>query len=196
MRILGGRNSFYQWDINQRITSERFKAGDEIHFSTKVQDNAFVVVAYEHEGKVVADVPNILLQDHFSILAYRYTREGEGSQTVDSRNFTVIERAKPDGYMYTETEIQCYAALDERIKALEDADIVSEEDLAKAVEDYLKENPAGGVQFTTDETLNLSDQGVLSVNTAQEPDPDNTLPITSAAVAATVGNIEVLLKTI
>lgn len=52
-----------------------------------------------------------------------------------------------------------------------------------------------GVQFTTDETLSLKN-GVLSVNTAQEPEPDNTLPITSAAVHTTVGNIEVLLKTI
>lgn len=49
--------------------------------------------------------------------------------------------------------------------------------------------------FITDETLTLKG-GVLSVNTAQEPDPDNTLPITSAAVATTVGNIEIILKTI
>lgn len=46
-----------------------------------------------------------------------------------------------------------------------------------------------------DETLSY-ENGVLSVNTAKEPDPDNTLPITSAAVATTVGNIAVLLKTI
>ena len=54
---------------------------------------------------------------------------------------------------------------------------------------------SGGVQFTTDETLSLKD-GILSVNTAQEPEPDNTLPITSAAVHTTVGNIEILLQTI
>ena len=52
------------------------------------------------------------------------------------------------------------------------------------------------VCFTTDETLTLSKHNVLSVNTAKEPDPDNTLPITSAAVANTVGNIEIILKTI
>lgn len=52
-----------------------------------------------------------------------------------------------------------------------------------------------GISFTTDETLSL-ENGVLSVNTAKEPAPDNTLPITSAAVAQTVGNIEILLKTI
>ena len=55
--------------------------------------------------------------------------------------------------------------------------------------------PTGGVQFTTDETLSLKD-GVLSVKTAQEPEPDNTLPITSAAVYTTVGNIEIILQTI
>lgn len=54
---------------------------------------------------------------------------------------------------------------------------------------------AAGTSFTTDETLTLED-GVLRVNTAHEPEPDNTLPITAAAVANTVGNIEILLKTI
>lgn len=49
--------------------------------------------------------------------------------------------------------------------------------------------------ITTDETLTLRD-GMLSVNTADGADPDNTLPITAAAVASTVGNIEILLKTI
>lgn len=52
-----------------------------------------------------------------------------------------------------------------------------------------------GTTFIPDETLTLQN-GVLSVNTAKEPDPDNTLPITSAAVAQTVGNIEILLQTI
>ena len=52
-----------------------------------------------------------------------------------------------------------------------------------------------GTTFVPDETLTLQN-GILSVNTAKEPDPDNTLPITSAAVAQTVGNIEELLKVI
>lgn len=53
----------------------------------------------------------------------------------------------------------------------------------------------GGVYFETDETLTLKD-GVLSVNTTNEMEQDNTLPMTSAGVYATVGNIEALLKTI
>ena len=53
----------------------------------------------------------------------------------------------------------------------------------------------GGFYFETDETLTLKD-GVLSVNTAKMVQQDNTLPVTSAAVYAEVGNINALLATI
>lgn len=53
----------------------------------------------------------------------------------------------------------------------------------------------GGVNFVTDETLTLKD-GILGVNTAEVVEEDNTLPITSAAVFAEVGNINALLETI
>lgn len=53
----------------------------------------------------------------------------------------------------------------------------------------------GGVDFTTDETLTLKN-GVLSVNRATDVEEDNTLPITSAAVYETVGNINALLESI
>lgn len=68
--------------------------------------------------------------------------------------------------------------------------------VAEVVEKYLEENPpSGGVDFKTDSTLRL-ENGILSVNTTNDMEQDNTLPITSAGVFATVGNIEVLLKTI
>lgn len=53
----------------------------------------------------------------------------------------------------------------------------------------------GGTSFTTDDTLKL-ENGILSVNTTNSMGQDNTRPITSAGVFATVGNIEALLKTI
>lgn len=56
-------------------------------------------------------------------------------------------------------------------------------------------NGSGGVDFTTDETLTL-ENGVLSVNTADVVEADNTRPITSAAVHAEIGNIDALLQTI
>ena len=53
-----------------------------------------------------------------------------------------------------------------------------------------------GVPFKIDDTLVWSEDGVLSVNTADTVEKDNTRPITSAAVHTTVGNIEVLLSLI
>lgn len=60
---------------------------------------------------------------------------------------------------------------------------------------YLTSSDETGTSFTTDETLTL-ENGVLSVNTATEVEADNTLPVTSAAVNTTVGNIEAILATI
>lgn len=52
-----------------------------------------------------------------------------------------------------------------------------------------------GVKFEVDHTLKL-ENGILSVNTTNESEKDNTKPITSAGVYNIVGNIEALLKTI
>ena len=70
------------------------------------------------------------------------------------------------------------------------------DDIGGAVKDYLDKNPIEGTTFVTDETLTLSDDGILSVNRADKVEKDNTLPVTSAAVYTEVGNINALLETI
>lgn len=52
----------------------------------------------------------------------------------------------------------------------------------------------GGTSFTTDESLTLSEDGVLRVNTTDTVEANNTRPVTSAGVHATIGNIETLLN--
>ncbi len=47
----------------------------------------------------------------------------------------------------------------------------------------------------SDETIRI-ENGIFSVNTAKSVEENNNLPVTSAAVHTTVGNIEVLMKTI
>lgn len=51
-------------------------------------------------------------------------------------------------------------------------------------------------RFEIDNETLIMEDGVLRVNTADEVEQDNTLPITSAAVHTTVGNIELLLSRI
>lgn len=52
----------------------------------------------------------------------------------------------------------------------------------------------GGIIVGSD--LLITEEGVLSVDKATMVEADNTRPITSAAVYAEVGNIQVLLETI
>lgn len=53
----------------------------------------------------------------------------------------------------------------------------------------------GDFPYTFGPTLKVTGN-TLDVNTSENIEQDNTLPITSAAVYATVGNIEILLETI
>lgn len=72
----------------------------------------------------------------------------------------------------------------------------TDEQVAAAVTAYLTANPPDiRIHLRTDATLMMQD-GVLSVHTADAAEADNTLPITSSAVHAAVGNIDVLLQTI
>lgn len=73
-------------------------------------------------------------------------------------------------------------------------DYFTQDEIADVVEE-VKRDISAGVEIHTDETLTFKD-GILSVNTTDAMEQDNTLPITSAGVFATVGNIEALLMTI
>ena len=195
MKIIG--TPLYQWEIGRQveIIPLRNMRVDSVHFCHPGDMEALVVKPHEENGVIVADVPNILLQTGNKIMGYTVNVSADCVETILECIFSVRERAKPADYVYTETEVLSYSSLDKRIEEIE-KNGVSDEQIATAVKKYLDENPIDvGVQFETDETLTLKD-GVLSVNTTDQMEQDNTLPMTSAGVYATVGNIEVLLKTI
>lgn len=195
IKIIG--TCLYQWEIGRQIqiVPLRKMAITSVHFSNLGDTEALVVKPKEANGMLVADVPNILLQSGANLVVYTVNVDESRVETLQNCVFPVRERAKPADYVYTETEVLNYSNLAERIEEIE-KNGVSDEQIATAVEKYLDENPIDtGVQFETDATLTLKD-GVLSVNTTDQMEQDNTLPITSAGVYATVGNIEVLLKTI
>ena len=104
MFILNGRPVFYQWDLEQKITSQKFKIGDQIHFTNDEQSTALVLIAYEYNGQTVVDVPNILLQSAMPITVYRYIKNDDYSHTIEQQVFNVVARTKPDNYIYTKTE--------------------------------------------------------------------------------------------
>jgi hypothetical protein len=119
MKIYDGRTSFYQWDINQKITAPWLKVGDEFHITNLRQSTTPVLKAYELNGVVVVDIPNILLQQSYPIFVYRYIETDDMAFTSNKFVFDVKQRQKPDDYVYTETEMLNYKALENRISYLE-----------------------------------------------------------------------------
>ena len=80
----------------------------------------------------------------------------------------------------------------------------SPEDIQNAVNKYLTENPISVDIATTEKAgivavgknLSITEDGVLSVDTTDNAEQDNTKPITSAGVNLVVGNINAILAII
>jgi hypothetical protein len=190
-KIYDGRNNFYQWDLDRKLIvyDESIK---EVHFCNKTDDCSLVCEVYTEGNLRLVNVPNVLLQDNWRINVYGY----DSNYTKHEKRFDVKSRTKPADYVYTETEVKNFEELEARIDQIE-KNGVSDEAVANAINKYMELNPIDiNDLLTTDKTLTLSNDGRLSVNTTNDMEQDNTLPITSAGVFVTVGNIEALLKTI
>ena len=143
--------------------------GDEVHFARPGDDEALVVPV---DGDGFADVPSQLLQSAGDLLCWAV----EGDVTIGSTVIRVSARPRPSDYVYTPTEVETVegvkAWVEERIAEIEST---------------------GGLRVG--HGLRVVD-GAITVDTAGDAEPDNTLPITSAAVYVELGNIDALLATI
>lgn len=119
MRILDGRDYFYQWDLNVFIVSEDFDTESEVHFENKFSRGALSLKATTLNGQTVVEVPNIMLQLSAPIKAYLYIQDECGHRTIKEKVFEVKKRAKPVDYIYT--EVESLTVSDYVKKALEEA---------------------------------------------------------------------------
>lgn len=112
--IYDGKTEFTQWDINQKLVVND-RTIKEVHFNNALSANALVCVPYEFNGLLVVDVPNILLQEALRLYVYAFC----GECVRASADYEVKPRVKPSDYVYTETEVKTYAALDNRLTEVE-----------------------------------------------------------------------------
>lgn len=136
--LYGDLSYFWQWDLNRKLVVEDDGVCSQVHFCNGTGP-ALVCLVRDENGLRVADVPNILLQKAEPIKAYLYTNAEDGTRTRRFYRFDVLARAKPEEYIYTETEVLNYAYLDERISQIEQNGI-SDEKIGQAVADYLDKN--------------------------------------------------------
>ena len=143
LTIYDGRKEFFQWDTGQKLCVAYPRRNCEVHFECPGNPTTLSVATYKVDGQTLVDVPDILLQKAGHIIVYMYVC-GEESCTIGRTTFEVVARQKPADYVYTETEILKYSELEKRIDQIEENG-VSDEQIEKAVNDYLDENPVGGV---------------------------------------------------
>ena len=148
LQVLGPRPYFWQWDSGQKLEVTNTNCG-EVHFCNGTGDCALVVkIKTEADGTRTVDVPNILLQTANPIRAYLFQRQAETeAQTVTQYNIQVLERPRPDDYVYTETEVLNYATL-------------------KAELDYIMENVEVGPEGDGDRSVQVD----LAQNDPSQPD--------------------------
>lgn len=121
------RKRLYQWDLGQRLVIEGYAAGIEVHCALIENGlpvpprldrrSALVVIAYDEDGTLYADIPNILLQKAGELNVYIYPEEDGRAHTAEQRHFTVIPRERPADYVYTETEVKRWEALAQSAEA-------------------------------------------------------------------------------
>lgn len=107
----------YQWDTDRRVIIEPGNGVtiDDVHFSVDGENSIGVEHAADENGIVSAPIPNILLQSGSNITVYACMATDNGQHTIASRIVSVINRAKPADYVYTEAEVKSYAALKKKL---------------------------------------------------------------------------------
>lgn len=112
----------YQWDLNRQLLIDTVDIHSNfvIHCCHKDDTNALVIEPIFKDDAILANIPNILLQRSGFLRVY-VVIEGD---TVFDTSFYVIARPKPEGYVYTETEIYTVKEMveDALIKAKESGD--------------------------------------------------------------------------
>lgn len=132
LSICNNRSTFYQWDLDQRL---QVLCNDctAVHFNINDSQDCPVCEIIEEDGKRYVLVPNILLQSAGVLRAFLMA----GEKTLCAVAFRIIERPKPDGYVYTETEVQTWAQLGAMIGNLDNLETEARENLVAAVNELV-----------------------------------------------------------
>ena len=97
--------NLYQWDVNQVIKIMGLDFGYnpvEVHFCNKKSTGAIVVNSTTPSGgSVFANIPNVLLQEPYDIVAYVYMTKDTTKSTTNTITIPVVKRKKPNGYADT-----------------------------------------------------------------------------------------------
>ena len=129
-------SKLFQWDLNRKIKIIGKEDVDEVHFSHVGDEEALVVKPIKENNILIANIPNILLQESKDIFVYLVYKD----KTLKETFFTVGRREKPTDYLYTEIDILNYSSLEKRLAELEEKlNNISVEETDPTVPDWAKQ---------------------------------------------------------
>lgn len=142
------QETIHQWDTDVPVAVDYPCV---IQFAAVGSSETMNVEPKEVDGWFLGTIPNILLQDARDV--FIYTDGVSGFDTHESKRVSIVYRAKPDDYVYTETEVKDYDALAAQLEELQKQ--VDDMDLKPATTDSL-----GGIKVG--ENLTIAEDGTLS----------------------------------
>lgn len=104
---------FTQWDVDQKVkivldgVEDGYLAiAPEVHFANAKSTEALVVRStVQGNDTIIADVPNVLLQEYYPLLIYVYltdSKDVSSQKTIIKIEIPVRKRAVPSDYEYVE----------------------------------------------------------------------------------------------
>ena len=120
LRVIG--DSLCQWDTGRKVLISVPANTDikRVDFKSCAVDEMMGMRVFVEEGRLVAEIPNIMLQYPEEITAYVVMRHSvDNERTILINTFEVEPKDKPPGYACDQQEILRFESLEERITKLE-----------------------------------------------------------------------------
>ena len=150
--MINVQDKIYQWSVDVPV----YVDSDETVQFAQVGSNETMNVEPQASGEVfVVTIPNVLLQEAKDIFIY----QGEEGERV-----SIIYRAKPDDYVYTETEVKDYDALAAQLEELQEQ--VDDMDASKYELPIASQTSLGGIKVG--QNLTISSDGTLGAPYAEK----------------------------
>lgn len=201
-------DKLYQWDTGRKLFIDNTEClhFDEVHFSNKNSKTALVLVPYideENDGKLVVDIPNILLQESEILHVYLVESDMGEERTVYHTSFSVMRRNKPDDYIYTETEILNYTTLYKLITEVDERinNFVGFDDIPDAIKDFVNDTKDSIIDYAPDElntigkvanSLQENNKTLNKLNTTvtnKQDKQDNNLATTDKTIVGAINEL-------
>ena len=131
IQLIGG--DLYQWDLGRSVEYMPEDGNDisELHFANPGDAKASVIEVTATDGVYTAKIPNILLQSGKPVCVWAVCAVEGSRHNAEQSILHVRKRERPADYVYTETEVMYWKALEARINDLEEngiGGIVNESD--------------------------------------------------------------------